>query len=146
MSTPNGAGSGVQNPIVRYAPVVARVVMGLIFVVFGLNKFLHFVPLPPFPERADAFFRALFATGYMIPLVGGTEVVAGTLLILGLFMPLALVVIAPVIVNIVLFHACLDPPGGAPALLLLVLELYLCWCYRRWFALLFIPRATPGGG
>ncbi len=75
----------------------------------------------------------------MLPLIAGTEITVGVLLLAGRFIPLALVLIAPVIVNIVLFHACLDPAHIPPALFLLALELYLCWHYRRAYAALFTP-------
>ena len=75
----------------------------------------------------------------MLPLVGVTEITAGSLLLVGRFLPLALVLIAPVIVNMVLFHVFLDLPGGVPAFVIAALELYLIWCYRRAYAALFTP-------
>ena len=121
----------------------ARYVQGAAFFVFGLNGFLHFLPQPPAPEAAQHFAGALAATGYMFPLIKGTEVVAGLLLLLGRFVPLSLVLIAPVVVNIVLFHLFLAPSGLALPLILLATELYLAWSYRRVFAPLFQPVAQP---
>ena len=66
-------------------PIVARVLLGAVFLVFGLNGFLHFLPQPPAPPRAMAFAGALAATGYFFPLLKATEVVAGALLLLGLY-------------------------------------------------------------
>src|SRR5580704_16454616 len=105
-----------ESALFRYSVIAARVLMGLAFVVFGLNKFLQFLTLPPFPEKAGAFFGALLATGYMIPLVAVTEIVSGALLVIGRFVPLALVMITPVVVNILLFSAFLDPAGSAAGL------------------------------
>jgi uncharacterized membrane protein YphA (DoxX/SURF4 family) len=124
---------------------VARYVQGGAFFIFGLNGFLHFLPQPPAPEPAQALLGAFAASGYMFPLIKGTEVVAGLLLLLGRFVPLSLVLIAPVLVNIVLYHLLLAPgaEGLALPLLLLGTELYLAWSYRHVFAPLLEPRVQP---
>jgi uncharacterized membrane protein YphA (DoxX/SURF4 family) len=116
--------------------IVARTLLGLLFVVFGLNGFLHFIPTPPPPDAAAKFFGALFATGYMIPLIFSAQVVGGALVLLGIAVPLGLLILAPVIVNILLFHLFLAP-GIAPGLVATILELFLAWYYRASFAPLF---------
>jgi len=130
----------------RYGPTVARILMGLVFLVFGLNGFLHFIPQPKdgMPPGAMAFFGALMATGYMLQLIMGTQVIVGVLLLANRFVPLALALIAPVIVNIVAFHAFLAPSGLVVASVVLALELYLAWSYRKCFAPMLGARATPG--
>ncbi len=105
--------------------LAARILLGLIFFVFGLNGFLQFLPQPPMPEAAGAFAGALAATGYMFPLIKGIEVICGALLLAGQFVPLALVLLAPIIVNIVLFHAVLAPEGVVMTIVILALELVL---------------------
>ena len=115
-------------------PSIARVVLGLVFFVFGLNGFLHFLPQPPMSGPPADFAGALFATGYMFPLIKGTEVAAGLLLIANRYVPLALAVLAPVLVNIIAFHAFLAPAGLVLPLVLLGLELYLARSYRDAFA------------
>ncbi|MDQ3032832.1 MAG: DoxX family protein [Myxococcota bacterium] len=132
------------------APHAARLLLGLVFFVFGLNGFLGFIPNPPHAAGADAFLGALAATGYMFPLIKGTEVVAGLLLLTNRFVPLALVLLAPVIVNIVLFHALLDPAGMVVPIVVLALELALAWAYRDAFRAVLAPKtalatATPSG-
>ncbi len=129
----------------RHLPSVARILMGLLFVVFGLNGFLHFIPQPktPMPEGAAGFAGALMKTGYMFPLVMGTQLLVGVLLLLNRFVPLALALIAPVIVNIILFHIFLAPSGYAPACAVAALEGYLAWAYRGCFAPMLAPRAKP---
>jgi hypothetical protein len=123
-------------------PGAARLVLGLAFAVFGLNGFLHFLPTPSgTPEAALAFGGALARTGYMFPLIKGTEVVVGALLLSNLFVPLSLALIAPVIVNIVAFHAALAPSGVGLGLVLLALELYLAWTYRAAFRPMLAARA-----
>jgi hypothetical protein len=131
---------------VRYLPHAARILMGLTFFVFGLNGFLHFIPQPktPLPETAVTFFSALMKTGYMMPLIFGAQAVAGALLLSNRFVPLALALIAPVIVNIVAFHAFIEPSGRVIAGVVLVLELYLAWAYRRAYLPMLAMRVKPG--
>ncbi len=131
----------------RWLPAIARVLMGLIFFVFGLNGFLHFIPQPKnaMPEGAMAFAGALMNTGYMMPLVMGTQLLVGVLLLLNRFVPLALALIAPIIVGIVTFHIFLAPAGIVPGIVVLVLELFLAWSYRNAFCPMLAMRATPGG-
>lgn len=89
----------------------ARLLLGLIYLVFGLNGFLNFLPMkiPPMPEAATAFMTGMMKAGYFFPLLKGTEVVGGALLLSGFAAPLALVVLAPITLHIFLFHACLTP-------------------------------------
>ncbi len=124
-------------------PVVARVILGLAFFVFGLNGFLHFMPNPPMPEKAGAFMGALAATGYMFPLIKATEVVSGALLLSGRFVPLALTLLAPVLVNIVAFHGSLAPAGVALPLVLVGLEVFLAFAYRSAFRGVLASDAKP---
>jgi hypothetical protein len=118
--------------------------MGVAFCIFGLNGFLNFIPQPkaPMPEGAAAFAGALAKTGYMIKLVAGTQLLVGILLLLNRFVPLALVLIAPIFVGIVTFHIFLAPATIAPGLVLLIFELYLAWVYRDAFRPLFRAK-TP---
>ena len=128
----------------HYLPAVARVLMGLVFLVTGLNGFLRFLPEPAtMPEGAAAFAGALMKAGYMFPLISGTQVVVGVLLLANRFVPLALVLIAPVIVNIIGFHVFLAPDGIGPGILVLILEIYLVWAYRSSYGPMFAPRARP---
>lgn len=121
--------------------VVARIVMGLIFVIFGLNGFFNFLPFQPqLPEPAVKFVTALMETGYMFPLIKGTEVVAGICLVLGLFVPLALIALAPIIVNIFLYHYFLAPEGLAMAIVLVVLAFFLGHVYRKSFLSVLKPK------
>jgi uncharacterized membrane protein YphA (DoxX/SURF4 family) len=123
----------------------ARVLLGLIFLVFGLNGFLHFLPQPPMSGPPAEFAGALMATGYMFPLLKGTEVICGALLLAGRFVPLALTVLAPIIVNIVAFHAFLAPSGLPLALVVVALELFLAWSYRSAYRALLRARGEADG-
>jgi uncharacterized membrane protein YphA (DoxX/SURF4 family) len=121
----------------RIAAIVARLLLGLVFFVFGLNGFLQFMPNPPPTPAAGAFFGALFATHYMFALIFGTQVIGGALLLLGVMVPFALTILAPVIVNIVAFHIFLSPALLPMALVVAAVELFLAWHYRAAFAPLF---------
>lgn len=109
---------------------VARFALGLVFFVFGLNGFLHFLPQPPMSGVPAQLLGAFIASGYLFALIKGTEVVGGALLLSGRYVPLALTLLAPVVVNIVAFHAFLAPSGLPLALVVLALEIGLAWAYR----------------
>lgn len=127
---------------VRYAPAVARVLLGIVFFVFGLNGFLHFLPQPPLGGGAGAFAGALVATGYIFPLIKATEVIVGALLLSNRFVPLALALVAPIVVNIVAFHVLLTPPNPL-AFVVLALEVYLAWSYRHAYRPMLAARVQP---
>ena len=112
----------------------ARIILGLIFFVFGINGFLKIIPLPEHPEAANIFLASLGMTGYFMPVVKITEIVAGAMLLSGYFVPLGLVLLAPIVVQIFLFHVFLAPGGMIMAIVLVVLEGYLgFFVYRESF-------------
>jgi len=129
-----------MSSITKHAPTAARLVLGLLFTVFGLNGFLGFMPPPPLSEAGGAFLGALAATGYMFPLIKGTEMVSGLLLLANRQVPLALTLLAPLVVNIVAFHAFLSPGGIEAGLLALGVGLYVAWTHREAFAPMFRHR------
>jgi len=131
-----------MDAIRKHLPTAVRLFLGLVFTVFGLNFFLHFLPTPPPPPGAAAFAGALFGSGYFFPLLKTIEVGAGLLLLGGRFVTLALAVLAPIVVNIVGFHLFLAPSGIALALAVPAAELYLAWTYRTAFAPMLKAR-TP---
>lgn len=124
-------------------PTIARIALGLAFFVFGLNGFLQFLPQPPMSGAPADFLGALFVTGYMFPLIKGTEVLAGALLLSNRFVPLALTLLAPILVNIVAFHALLAGGGLGLPLVLLALEVALAYFYRDAFAPMLRARVEP---
>jgi len=108
------------------ATLAARILLGLIFFVFGLNGFLNFIPAPAeMPEKVMTFMNGIMATGYFLPFLKGTETICGLLLLVGAFVPLALVVLAPIVLNIFLFHAFLEPSGLPLAVVIGGLMVYL---------------------
>lgn len=119
-----------------------RIIFGLVFFIFGLNGFFDFLPKTPPPQGiAGEYIAALIKTGYFWPLLKGCEVTCGLAILSGLFVPLALVVIAPIVLHIFLFHIFLSPPLGL-GLFLFVSNLYLGWAYRNSFAGLLKTKTT----
>jgi putative oxidoreductase len=89
---------------------ISRFLLGLIFLVFGLNGFLHFIPMPPPSGVAGQFLGAMFVSKYLL-FVSGLQVISGALLLINRYVPLALTILGPIIVNILLFHALMSPVG-----------------------------------
>lgn len=107
-------------------PLIARILLGIIFFGAGLTGLLNLYPPPPnLPERLQAFNSGLMAAGYFFPLLKATETVCGLLLLTGMFVPLALVVLAPISLNIFLVHAVLAPEGLVLATVIGLLLIYL---------------------
>ncbi len=133
----------MSTKIKSISVISARIVLGLIFFVFGLNFFLHFIPTPP-PTGgvADAFTGGLFQSGYFFPMLKGLEVVLGALLLIGYFIPLALVVLMPISINILLFHAFLSPENTVIGIVILLLHVYLAWVYLDYYKPLFMRKTV----
>jgi len=123
----------------KYAIIITRVLLGLVFAVFGSNAFLHFIPMQEIPGEAGAFMGALFNSGYVYA-IAVLQVVGGLLLLIGgRFVPLGLTLLGPVIVNIVLYHIFLDRSGLPIAIIISILALFLLWVYRYKFPAIFQP-------
>lgn len=110
--------------------LIVQILLGLMLVVFGLNKFFGFLPMSPMPGPAGVFIGALAATGYMMKMVAVVEVFVGALLLLRKFVALALVMLVPISVNIIAFHLFLDLPGIGGAAIVAFFNLYLLIVYR----------------
>lgn len=139
------ASTSPVRAIARFAPATARCLLGGMFFVFGLNGFLNFIPPPtePMPAGAVSFSVALMNSGYMFQFIKGTEVLAGLLLLCNRFVPLALVILAPIVLNILAFHLWLLPSGTGLSFAILALQLYLAWAHRRAIAPLLTARSAP---
>jgi len=134
----------LSEAIRRSLETFARVSLGLIFFLAGLDGFIDVLPHPsrPLPERALLFAGALLKSGYFLPMLKGTELIAGAAFLSNRFVPLAVALMAPVVLNILAFHVFLAPDGVARALILVALEAYLAWTYRRVYRPIV---ALPGG-
>ncbi len=124
--------------------LIARILLGLIFTVFGLNGFLHFIPLPEMTGSAATFMGGLAAAGYFFPLLKVVEILSGLMLLAGRFVPLALTLLASIVLNIFLYHVTLDSSGLPMAVAVLVLEIFLAWSYRSSFSGVLNANAQPG--
>jgi hypothetical protein len=122
--------------------VVARVLLGLAFAVFGLNFFLHFLPQPPPPPEAGVFLGALFA-GKIFSIIKPIEIAAGLALLGNRFVPLALTLLAPIEIGILAFHGVFEPSGLPIVVVLLALTVFLAWSYRAAFAPMLHARVEP---
>ena len=143
--SPTAPTAPARKSVTRHFPAVARWLMGLPLLVFGLNGFFNFIPPPPtpLPQGAADFAGALFKSGYMMQLIGLTQLIVGAFLITNRFVPLALVLFAPFIVNSIAFHVFLEHSGLPMAGVFLALELYLAWQYRAAYRPLLTARAEP---
>jgi uncharacterized membrane protein YphA (DoxX/SURF4 family) len=120
--------------------LIARILLGLMFVVFGLNPFLNFIPavLPPGP---GGVFLGVLISSHYVYMVGLFQLIPGILLLINRFVPLALVLLAPMIVNIVTYHLTMEPSQAQLAILAVILWLLLVWRFRPYLAPLFIQKA-----
>ena len=127
----------------KIAVVIARILLGLVFLVFGLNNFLHFIPMQPMPGDAGTFATLMYTHGWLT-FHGLLYVIAGVLLIVGRYVPVALVILGPILVNILLFPMTLNPGGIGPGLVCAVLELFLIYAYWPAFRAIFTPKMEVG--
>jgi putative oxidoreductase len=109
---------------------IVRILLGIVLVVFGANKFLHFIPMESPTGAAGDFLNSLNTTGYIFPIVGILEVIIGGLLLLKKWVPFALILLAPISINILLFHLFLDIPGIVVSIVVVVFNSILI--YKNW--------------
>ncbi|MFT3707388.1 MAG: DoxX family protein [Archangium sp.] len=124
------------------APHVARVLLGGLFTFASIAYFVFPPPAELPPGNAGLFVSGLAAAGYLMPLVKITELIVGLALLSNRFVPLALIVLAPVSVNIFFTHAVLMREGLPAAIVIIALQLFLAWTHRRAYSLLFKAKAA----
>ena len=120
----------------RIAALIARYLLALMFLVFGFNGFFHFITMPPMPGLPGQFMGAVFAS-HMYVVIFLLQIICGLLFLIGRYVPLALVLLGPVIVNIVLFHAFMAPSGLPLAAVVVILWGLTAWTVRSAFAGIF---------
>lgn len=142
----NATTAPTSKSFARYLPAVARVLMGILLLGPGIIGLFNLVPPPAAPpgDGAAALGEAMMKSGYLFQFVKVTEVLVGLLLLSNRFVPLALTIAAPVVLNIVAFHAFLAPQGLAIPVVLLALHLYLAWSYRAVYRPMLAMRAKAG--
>jgi hypothetical protein len=124
----------------RIAPPIARLLLGFVFLVFGLNGFFHFLPMPPPAGLAGQFMGVVFASHYWV-LIFAVQVVGGLLLLVNRYVPLALVLLGPVIVNILNFHILMAPEGLPLALIVTALWVVVALRNQRHLAGVLVQNA-----
>ena len=128
----------------RIVTAIVRILLGLMFLVFGLNGFLNFIPAPKdMPPEILNVIGALMKAGYMA-VVSGAEVLVAVLLLTNRFVPLALALLAPIVVGIITYHVAMQPATIGPGIVVLLMELYLAWAYRGAFRSMLRIRTEPG--
>jgi len=121
--------------------LIARLLLGLIFVVLGLNGFLNFLSMGPMPSGLAGQFIGALAMSHYFWVVAGLQVAGGALLLVNRFVPLGLVLLGPVIVNIICYHVFLNRTGVAPAIVVTILWLIVFYAHRQSFSGIFAQRA-----
>jgi putative oxidoreductase len=128
----------------KIVALIARILLGLIFFVFGLNGFLHFIPSPTRPGAAGQFIGAMAASHYS-HLVFAVQLIAGALLLVNRFVPLAVVLLGAVLANILTFHITMAPDGAASAVVATILWLIVAYDVREAFKPLLVSKVSAGG-
>jgi hypothetical protein len=122
----------------KIVALISRLLLGFIFLVFGLNGFLHFIHMPPPTGIAAQFFTAIFISKYWV-VIFALQLLGGALLLVNRYVPLALVVLGPIIVNIFFFHLLMAPSGLPLAILVVILWTIVAVRNKRYLAGLFVP-------
>jgi len=124
----------------RIAAIIVRVLMGLMFVFSAAVYFFKLMPVPEMTGPIKTFNEGLAASGYFMPFLKGIETVAGIALIVGLFVPLATVVLLPITVNIFLVHLFLAPEGLPIAIFMFGGNLFLAYYYRKYYSSMLVVK------
>ena len=124
----------------RIVAMIARLLLGLMFVVFGLNGFLHFLDMGPMPTGLAGQFMGALVQSHYFGVVAALQIAGGALLLVNRFVPLGLVLLGPVIVNILLYHLFLNPSGAVNAIVVTILWFIVFYAHRQNFAGIFSSR------
>jgi len=124
----------------KIVTLIARLLLGLIVVVFGLNGFLNFLNMGPLPSGFAGQFIIALAASHYLWVVAGLQVAGGVLLLINRFVPLALVLLGPIIVNILLYHVFLNRSGAQLAILVTILWFIVFYGHRQYFSGIFVQR------
>ena len=126
----------------KIVAIIARVLLGLMFFVFGLNPFLKFLPAPRLEGVWGQFLDALFVSHY-VWFVGAVQVISGALFLIGRYVPLAIALSGPVVANIICYHVTMQHSFAQPAILATICWFILFWYYRASFAPLWVAKPQP---
>jgi putative oxidoreductase len=126
----------------KIVALIARVLLGVVFFVFGLNGFLHFIPMGELPPGLAGQFATVLMQSHYILFVSAIQVIGGALLLVNRYVPFALTILAPVIVNILLFHFLLNHTGLAFAIVVAILWCIVAFHLRQYFSGLFVQKTS----
>jgi len=144
MDTNTGTSTAENKSFTRFFPHIARILMGLAFLLFGVMGLLHLAKPPDnLPQVMKTVNAALMTAGYM-NVASAVMTLVGALLLINRFVPLALALIAPILVGILTYHIAINPSGIGPGAFLSLLELYLAWSYRSAYRPMLAARVRPG--
>lgn len=124
----------------KIAAVITRFLMGLIFVVFGLNGFLQFIPIKSWPPGLAGEFLTVLMQSHYVWVISAVQLLGGVLLLVNRYVPLALTLLCPVIVNILSYHVLMQHSGAQPAILVAICWFILFYRYRANFTGIFAPK------
>jgi putative oxidoreductase len=125
----------------KKATMIFRVLLGFLYLVFGLDYFLHFIPYQPMHTGAAADLKSgLMGTGYIYPMMKIIQIVAGISLLIDRYAPFSAVVLFPISLNVLLFHTILVPSGWLMGVFLMVPNLFLGYAYRKYYAGMFVKK------
>ncbi len=124
----------------KIVTLIARLLLGLIFLVLGLNGFLNFLSMGPMPSGLAGQFIGALVLSHYFWVVAALQVAGGALLLVNRYVPLALVLLGPVIVNIILYHVFLNPSGAPLAIVVVILWGIVFYSQRQHFSGIFVQR------
>jgi putative oxidoreductase len=124
----------------KIVTLIARLLLGLIFFVLGLNGFLNFLSMGPMPTGLAGQFIGALVLSHYFWVVAALQVAGGALLLVNRYVPLALVLLGPVIVNIILYHVFLNPTGAPLAIVVVILWGIVFYSHRQYFSSIFVQR------
>jgi len=125
----------------KIAVIIARILLGLTFVFFGANGLHPFLQMGPMPTGLAGQFLTVLFQSHWVMFVSGVQLVSGLLLLINRYVPLGLILLGPVVVNILLYHALLSPAGAQLAVVVTILWIFLFYRYRQYFSGIFVQKA-----
>lgn len=127
----------------KIAVLITRTLLGLVYLVFGLTFFLHFIPMGPAPTgKAGAFFTGLMGSGYFFQYLKAFEVIGGFFLLINRYTALFLLFVLPITLNIFLYDTILAPQGAVMGIAMMLINLFLLYAYRRYYSSIFTAKTT----
>ena len=125
----------------KAATIVSRIILGFIYLVFGLDYFFHFIPYEPHHTGIVAAFKAdLLGVGYFYPMIKSIQIIGGISLLINRYAPFFAVVLFPISLNVFLYHTILVPSGWYMGVILIVTNLFLGYAYRKYYSGMFVRK------